>query len=123
MLLAFSAVILIVLPTVFTRGNFTGQAVLNAGSLLLMVIGIALLFYFLTTLALFRLRRIRPDLPRPVKAFGYPIVPGLYLAATAGLMVVLLLKKPYFTWPGLIIVALGVPVYLFWRKGSTTAQA
>lgn len=82
------------------------------------VIFASVLFYFLTTLALFRLRRIQPDLPRPVKAFGYPIVPGLYLAATAGLMVVLLLKKPYFTWPGLIIVALGIPVYLFWRRGA-----
>lgn len=82
------------------------------------VIFASVLFYFLTTVALFRLRSIRPDLPRPVKAFGYPVVPGLYLLAAGGLMVVLLLKKPLFTWPGLIIVALGIPVYLFWRKSA-----
>ena len=69
------------------------------------VIFAALVFYFLTTLALFRLRRLRPDLPRPVKAFGYPILPGLYLLAVGVLMVILLFKKPLYTWPGLLIVA------------------
>jgi basic amino acid/polyamine antiporter, APA family len=82
------------------------------------VIFAALLFYLLTTIALFRLRRLRPDLPRPVRAFGYPVVPALYIAALAGLMVVLLVKKPLFTWPGLVIVALGLPVYLFWRRSA-----
>ncbi|MEO5799704.1 MAG: amino acid permease [Gemmatimonadales bacterium] len=85
------------------------------------VIFASVLFYFLTTLALFRLRAIQPDLPRPVKAWGYPVVPGLYLMASAGLMVVLLLKKPLFTWPGLVIVALGIPVYLIWRKKGLPA--
>ena len=84
------------------------------------VIFASVLFYFLTTLALFRLRALQPDLPRPVKAFGYPIVPGLYLLASAALMVVLLIKKPYFTWPGLIIVALGIPIYLIWRPREAT---
>jgi APA family basic amino acid/polyamine antiporter len=82
------------------------------------VIFASVLFYFLTTLALFRLRRKRPDLPRPVKAFGYPVVPGLYMVAAAALMVVLLVRKPLFTWPGLIIVALGIPVYLVWRRSA-----
>jgi basic amino acid/polyamine antiporter, APA family len=86
------------------------------GQLLDYVIFAAIVFYFLTTLALFRLRRIRPDLPRPVKAFGYPVLPALYLAANAALMVILLLEKPLYTWPGLLIVASGVPVYLFWRR-------
>lgn len=85
------------------------------------VIFASVLFYFLTTLALFRLRKIQPDLPRPVKAWGYPVVPGLYLVAAAGLMIVLLLKKPLFTWPGLIIVALGIPVYLIWRRKESPA--
>ena len=76
----------------------------------------ALIFYFLTTLALFRLRRIRPDLPRPVKAVGYPWVQFFYMAALAGLVGVLLIRKPEFTMPGLLIVALGVPVYWVWRK-------
>jgi APA family basic amino acid/polyamine antiporter len=82
------------------------------------VIFASVLFYFLTTLSLFRLRQTQPDLPRPVKAFGYPIVPGLYLVLNAALMVVLLIKKPLFTWPGLVIVALGIPVYLIWRRGA-----
>jgi APA family basic amino acid/polyamine antiporter len=89
------------------------------GQLLDYVIFAALVFYFLTTLALFRLRRTRPDLPRPVKAFGYPVLPALYMAAVAGIMVVLLIYRPLYTWPGLIIVALGIPVYLVWRRAST----
>ncbi len=86
------------------------------------VIFASVLFYFLTTLALFRLRRVRPDLPRPVKAFGYPVVPALYLVAAAALMVVLLIEKPLFTWPGLIIVALGIPVYLVWRRSALISR-
>lgn len=88
------------------------------GNLLDYVIFASLLFYFLTTLALFRLRRVRPELPRPVKAFGYPWLPALYLAAVGFLMVVLLVKKPLYTWPGLVIVALGVPVYFGWKRGG-----
>ena len=88
------------------------------GNLLDYVIFASLLFYFFTVLALFRLRLVRPDLPRPVKAFGYPVIPALYLVAVAVLMVILLLRKPLFTWPGLIIVALGVPVYFWWQGGS-----
>ena len=76
------------------------------------------MFYFLTTVALFRLRRTRPDLPRPVKAFGYPVLPALYMLANAALMVILLLEKPLFTWPGLLIVATGMPVYLIWRRAA-----
>ena len=82
------------------------------------VIFAALLFYLLTTIALFRLRRLRPDLPRPVRAFGYPVLPALYMVAIAVLMVVLLIEKPLFTWPGLVIVGLGVPVFLLWRRAG-----
>jgi basic amino acid/polyamine antiporter, APA family len=88
------------------------------GQLLDYVIFAALVFYFLTTLALFRLRKKRPDLPRPVKAFGYPVLPALYMVAVAGLMIILLLYRPLYTWPGLIIVALGIPVYAIWRRGA-----
>jgi basic amino acid/polyamine antiporter, APA family len=91
------------------------------GQLLDYVIFAALVFYFLTTLALFRLRRTRPDLPRPVKAFGYPLLPALYLAAVAVLLVVLLIYRPLYTWPGLLIVASGIPVYLIWRRASRRA--
>ncbi|HEY7480336.1 MAG TPA: amino acid permease [Gemmatimonadales bacterium] len=85
------------------------------GQLLDYVIVAALIFYFLTALALFRLRRLRPDLPRPVKAFGYPVLPGLYMVAVGALMMILLFEKPLYTWPGLLIVATGIPVYLLWR--------
>jgi len=86
------------------------------GNLLDYVIFASLLFYFFTILALFRLRATQPDLPRPVKAFGYPVFPAVYLVASLGLMVILLIEKPLYTWPGLLIVALGVPVYLVWRR-------
>ena len=89
------------------------------GQLLDYVIFAALVFYFLTTIALFRLRRLRPDLPRPVKAFGYPVLPGLYLLSVGALMVILLFEKPLYTWPGLLIVATGIPVYLIWRGRQT----
>jgi APA family basic amino acid/polyamine antiporter len=82
------------------------------------VVFAALIFYLLTTVALFRLRRLRPDLPRPVKAFGYPIVPALYIAALAFLLVVLLASPQQRTYSalGLAIVATGIPVYLIWRR-------
>jgi APA family basic amino acid/polyamine antiporter len=86
--------------------------------LLTYVIFASLLFYFFTTLALFRLRVIQPDLPRPVKAFGYPVLPALYMAAVVFLLVVLLVdpvQRKYSAF-GLLIVALGIPIYLAWRK-------
>ena len=86
------------------------------GNLLDYVIFASLLFYFFTTLALFRLRVTQPALPRPVRAFGYPWQPGLYLVSVLGLMLILLVKKPLYTWPGLGIVALGLPVYLLWKR-------
>jgi APA family basic amino acid/polyamine antiporter len=90
------------------------------GNLLTYVIFASLLFYFFTVLALFRLRRTRPDLPRPVKAFGYPVLPLLYMLAVVYLLVVLLVdpvQRQYSAF-GLLIVALGVPVYFLWRRGS-----
>jgi APA family basic amino acid/polyamine antiporter len=93
------------------------------GQLLDYVIFAALVFYFLTTLALFRLRRTRPELPRPVKAFGYPVLPALYMLSVGALMVILLFRKPLYTWPGLLIVASGVPVYLLWRRAARVPAA
>jgi APA family basic amino acid/polyamine antiporter len=83
------------------------------------VVFAALIFYLLTTVALFRLRRLRPDLPRPVKAFGYPLLPALYICALAFLLVVLLAdpQQRKFSALGLLIVATGIPVYLIWRRG------
>src|SRR5918993_127656 len=83
------------------------------------VVFAALIFYLLTTVSLFRLRRLQPDLPRPVRAFGYPVLPALYIMAIAFLLVVLLAdpQQRKFSALGLLIVALGIPVYAMWRRG------
>src|ERR1035441_6657917 len=78
-----------------------------------------LLFYILTIAGLFVLRRTRPDMERPYKAFGYPVLPAIYILAAGLIEVLLLLYKPNYTWPGLIIVLLGLPVYFIWRKKAT----
>lgn len=91
------------------------------GQLLDYVIFAALIFYALTTVALFRLRAKQPDLPRPYKAFGYPVVPALYMVAAGVIAVVLLFAKPAYSVSGLFIVLLGIPVYLIWRRHSRTA--
>ncbi|MGQ0815969.1 MAG: APC family permease [Gemmatimonadota bacterium] len=88
------------------------------GQLLDYVIFAALLFYALTTFALFRLRVTRPDMPRPYKAFGYPVVPAVYMLSAAAIAVILLFAKPAYSISGLIIVLLGIPVYFVWRTGS-----
>ncbi|MGD0200462.1 MAG: amino acid permease [Bryobacteraceae bacterium] len=87
------------------------------------VIFAVLLFYILTIAGVFVLRRTRPGLERPYRAFGYPVLPALYIAAAGLIEVLLLLYKPKYTWPGLIIVLLGVPVYYFWRRRSRPAGA
>jgi len=80
------------------------------------VIFAALLFYILTISGLFVLRRTRPELERPYRAFGYPVLPALYIAVAIVIEILLLLYKPNYTWPGLIIVMLGLPVYFVWRR-------
>jgi len=86
--------------------------------LLTYVIFASLIFYLFTTLTVFRLRRTQPDIPRPVKAFGYPILPALYMIAIAYLLYVLLADPVQRTYSalGLAIVALGLPVYWIWKK-------
>ncbi len=86
------------------------------GNLLDYVIFAVLLFFTLTILAIFILRRKRPDIPRPYKAFGYPVIPGLYIITTFIIMVILLIYKPNYTFPGLAIVLLGIPVFYLWKK-------
>jgi len=85
------------------------------------VIFAVLLFYILTIAGIFRLRRTRPDVERPYRALGYPVLPAAYIAAAGLIEILLLLYKPNYTWPGLIIVLLGVPVYFIWRKKEVSA--
>src|SRR5437762_6423250 len=90
------------------------------GNLLDYVVFAVLLFYVLTIAGLFVLRRTRPEADRPYRAFGYPIIPGLYLITASIISLVLLLYKTQTTWPGLVIVLLGVPVYFLWsRRGPS----
>jgi APA family basic amino acid/polyamine antiporter len=85
------------------------------------VIFAVLLFYVLTIAGLFVLRRTQPGLERPYRAFGYPLLPALYIAVAGGIEILLLIYKPSYTWPGLILVLIGVPVFFLWRaKGKRT---
>jgi APA family basic amino acid/polyamine antiporter len=86
------------------------------GDLLDYVIFAVLLFYILTIVGIYVLRRKRPEAPRPYRAFGYPIVPAIYVVAAGLVELVLLREKPNYTWPGLAIVLLGIPVYYFWKS-------
>ena len=79
------------------------------------VISAALIFYILTIAGIFRLRSTRPDAERPYRALGYPVVPALYIAGAAAILLVLFIYRPATTWPGLVIVLLGVPVYFAWK--------
>jgi basic amino acid/polyamine antiporter, APA family len=88
------------------------------GQLLDYVIFAVLIFYILTIFGLFVLRRTRPDAVRPYKAFGYPVLPALYIVMAMWICVVLLRYKPQYTWPGLILVVLGIPVYLVWKRSA-----
>jgi APA family basic amino acid/polyamine antiporter len=89
------------------------------GQLLDYIIFAVLVFYILTIVALFVLRKTRPEAERPYKAIGYPVLPAIYILMALFIDVVLLRYKPQYTWPGLIIVLLGIPVYFLWSRRST----
>ncbi|WP_420239068.1 APC family permease [Telmatobacter bradus] len=78
-----------------------------------------LVFYILTIVALFVLRVRKPDAPRPYRALGYPVLPAIYILLALWICIVLLRYKPQYTWPGLVLVLLGIPVYLFWQRKQT----
>ena len=86
------------------------------GNLLDYVISAALIFYILTIAGIFRLRSTRPDVERPYKAFGYPLIPALYIAGATAILLVLFAYRPATTWPGLVIVLLGLPAYYWFRS-------
>jgi APA family basic amino acid/polyamine antiporter len=92
------------------------------GQLLDYIIFAVLVFYILTIVGLFVLRRTRPDVERPYRAVGYPVLPAIYIVMALFIDVVLLRYKPQFTWPGLIVVLLGIPVYYAWSRSARSAE-
>ena len=93
------------------------------GVLLDYVIFAVLMFYVLTIGGLFVLRRKRPDAERPYRAWGYPVVPILYIVTALIIMLILILYQTQDTWPGLVIVLLGVPVYWAWSRQVRGARS
>jgi APA family basic amino acid/polyamine antiporter len=91
------------------------------GVLLDYVVFAALMFYVLTIGGIFVLRRKRPDAERPYRAWGYPLVPVLYIVTAVVIMLILILYQTQDTWPGLLIVLLGVPVYWVWSRQSRSS--
>jgi len=77
------------------------------------------IFHVITGLALFRLRREQPDVPRPYRVVGYPWVPALFVAAMTGLVVNTLYERPVQSLLGVGLVALGVPVFR-WRRAAAS---
>ena len=112
---------LLVLPRTIKHdaaGNITGYGNLY-GNLLDYVISAALIFYILTIAGIIVLRFKRPNAERPYKAFGYPVVPILYIIGATVILGVLFIYQTATTWPGLIIVITGIPVYFIWSKLGT----
>ena len=87
------------------------------------IIFAVLVFYILTITGLFVLRAKRPNEPRPYRAIGYPVLPAVYILMAVFIDVVLLRYKPQYTWPGLIIVLLGIPVYYAWSTQNRRVSA
>jgi APA family basic amino acid/polyamine antiporter len=81
------------------------------------------LFHAATGAAIFRLRRTQPDAPRPYRAWGYPVVPALFVAAMLALGINTLLEKPKESLFGLLLIAAGLPAYLFWRRRAGPSLA
>ena len=92
------------------------------GDLLDMVSFIVVIFYILTIIGIFILRKKRPELDRPYKAFGYPVLPAIYILMGTCFCVLLIIYKPNFTWPGLIITLLGVPLYYLALRNQKSAS-
>lgn len=93
------------------------------GQLLDMISFVVVLFYMLTIIGIFILRRKRPEAERPYKAFGYPVLPLLYILMGSAFCLLLIIYKPEYTWPGFIIVLLGVPLYYIAISGKKKEQA
>jgi APA family basic amino acid/polyamine antiporter len=88
------------------------------GQLLDMISFVAVGFYVLTIAGIFVLRKKRPDAERPYKAFGYPILPFIYILMGTAFCILLIIYKPSYTWPGLIITLIGIPIYYIAVSGK-----
>jgi basic amino acid/polyamine antiporter, APA family len=123
--LAYQGVWIIVLILLRTR-HVDASGTITYGNLysdlLDYVVFSVLIFYALTIAGIFVLRAKRPSAERPYRAFGYPFVPLLYIVAASAIMFVLLLYKTQTTWPGLLIVLLGVPVYMVWSRRAQAGR-
>jgi APA family basic amino acid/polyamine antiporter len=104
----------LVLPRTFNTE--TGQYGNLYSNLLDYVISAALIFYIMTIAGVFRLRATRPNAERPYRAFGYPVVPALYIVGASAVLIALFVYRAATTWPGLVIVLLGLPVYFFTKS-------
>jgi basic amino acid/polyamine antiporter, APA family len=104
----------LVLPRTFN--SVTHQYGNLYSNLLDYVISAALIFYIMTIASVFRLRKIRPDAERPYRAWGYPVVPALYIVGATAILLALFAYRPASTWPGLVIVICGVPVYWLTKR-------
>lgn len=116
---------LLVLPRIRLRDPVTNAPIVDAsgveqygnlyGKLLDYVVFAVLIFYVLTIAGVFVLRRTRPEVERPYRAFGYPLLPAFYIVAATVILLVLAVYRTETSWPGLLIVLAGVPVYFFWK--------
>jgi basic amino acid/polyamine antiporter, APA family len=111
----------LVLPRTYDPATKTYGNVYS--NLLDYIISAELIFYILTIAAVFRLRVTKPHANRPYRAFGYPGLPTLYMAGAAVIMVMLFIYRRETTWPGLVIVAIGIPVYLLLLRGPARDRA
>jgi APA family basic amino acid/polyamine antiporter len=117
---------LLVLPRTRLRDPITNVPVRDSagveqygnlyGTLLDYVVFAVLIFYVLTIAGVFVLRRTRPQAERPYRAFGYPLLPAFYIVAATVILLVLAVYRTQTSWPGLLLVLAGVPIYFFWRK-------
>jgi APA family basic amino acid/polyamine antiporter len=117
---------LLVLPRTRLRDPITNAPVRNSagveqygnlyGMLLDYVVFAVLIFYVLTIAGVFVLRRSRPEAERPYRAFGYPLLPAFYIVAATVILLVLAVYRTQTSWPGLLLVLAGVPIYFLWRN-------
>lgn len=113
--------VLLVLPRTYDPA--TGRYGNLYSNLLDYVISAELMFYILTIAGVFRLRKTRPEAPRPYRTWGYPVVPALYILGASVILAVLIIYRPTTTWPGFGIVLLGVPVYFLISRRNGNRKA